>query len=859
MPAVTQLTPNFLGGVSRQNDDKKFPGQLTECINGLPDATYGLTKRPGMKFINSLKKADGTKFTKSELADAVWFSINRDEEKSYIGAIKGSNIYVWTADTGTFCTVTNNSSSYLSGSNYHFRSIQDTTIITNQDTTCVMQDKPTFVKNSEATLKLISIVSGDVHKVKIQYQATTPAVATATVQGGADYESFLSGTHVSHDLFGAIKDKLETAQTGTVQSEFTGHWYLESYKNSIVIRRTDGNGANAVITDYSTPVGTPLPFFIRVLKAGVNNASLERYRFSADDVSKLALESFHGRIVKIRNDDGPDDNYFLKFVADNGVNGPGHWEETISPTVSVGFNASTFPHQLLRTADTTFVFSSISYVNRAAGDDTTNPPPSIFTKDDTAASGWNGKKIKSTFFYSNRFGFLSNDNIIFSQANSPYNFFAKSALIQVNGDPIDLNVSSTKPVVLNDVLPSSQGLLIFSEQQQFQLYSSDAYSLTPTNCGIRSVSNYEMNPNVSPVDIGNSSVFLSSAVNSSRLFSLGLRDIGTPPDVTDISKTVFQWLPSNIDNLFANPQTSSIILKEKDSSYFYIFRYFNSGSEDNQFQAWVKWQVTGLIQTSAIFTNDLTVVTQHKDEYTLSSVSLDELPTGDVVATSTGITGNPCLDMATRPVQPAGGVNAVVYDSTNNITKIYVPFTPFDNKKGIMLFATPVADVGTSSAVDADAGYYLEATARTEVGTGYYYFEVKGDQTSYADGIVIGYSYDFEATLPKFYFRVSATETDFTSSLTISRVKFSIGTSGPILFSSKADGSDEWKNIEYATNANSYQANSPTVQNQQQFTVPIHQRNTNFELKVTSNYPYPVTLVSMMWEGVYSPRFYRRA
>jgi hypothetical protein len=36
MPAVTQLIPNFLGGVSRQNDDKKLLGQVTECINGYP-------------------------------------------------------------------------------------------------------------------------------------------------------------------------------------------------------------------------------------------------------------------------------------------------------------------------------------------------------------------------------------------------------------------------------------------------------------------------------------------------------------------------------------------------------------------------------------------------------------------------------------------------------------------------------------------------------------------------------------------------------------------------------------------------------------------------------------------------------
>ena len=55
MPAVTQLTPNFLGGVSQQNDDKKLNGQVTECINGYPDPTYGLLKRTGMRFTRDCK------------------------------------------------------------------------------------------------------------------------------------------------------------------------------------------------------------------------------------------------------------------------------------------------------------------------------------------------------------------------------------------------------------------------------------------------------------------------------------------------------------------------------------------------------------------------------------------------------------------------------------------------------------------------------------------------------------------------------------------------------------------------------------------------------------------------------------
>ena len=166
MPAVTQLIPNFLGGVSRQNDDKKLLGQVTECVNGYPDPTYGLLKRPGMKFTNTLKKADGTNFTKAELDNAVWFFIERDAAGSYVGAIKGANIYVWTAADGTWCTVTNNGASYLTGTaqnDYHFRSVQDVTVITNKTVTTAMQAAGTFVSGAVATLKLLSLLDSYVY------------------------------------------------------------------------------------------------------------------------------------------------------------------------------------------------------------------------------------------------------------------------------------------------------------------------------------------------------------------------------------------------------------------------------------------------------------------------------------------------------------------------------------------------------------------------------------------------------------------------------------------------------------------------------------------------------------------------
>ena len=111
------------------------------------------------------------------------------------------------------------------------------------------------------------------------------------------------------------------------------------------------------------------------------------------------------------------------------------------------------------------------------------------------------------------------------------------------------------------------------------------------------------------------------------------------------------------------------------------------------------------------------------------------------------------LDMATRPVKPHASVDAVVYDETNDITKVYVPYTPIDDKHAVMLLTVPTADDGTDAELDSDQGYYTKALERIETGTNYRYFEVKGKFTDYDDGIIVGYGYDFEVTLPKFYYQ----------------------------------------------------------------------------------------------------------
>ena len=69
---------------------------------------------------------------------------------------------------------------------------------------------------------------------------------------------------------------------------------------------------------------------------------------------------------------------------------------------------------------------------------------------------------------------------------------------------------------------------------------------------------------------------------------------------------------------------------------------------------------------------------------------------------------------------------------------------------------------------------------------------------------------------------------------------------------------DEWYKLSPTHIADTYLANDIALSSQSVFTIPIHQKTDNFQLRIFNDSPFPVSLNSMMWEGNYSPRFYRR-
>ena len=874
MPTVTQRVDNYLGGVSRQSDDKKLPGQVRECLNGYPDPTFGLTKRPGFKWIANL--GTGTTYDSSR-----WFYIARTATEKYIGCIKPApeggtgDIDIWNVTTGVACTVNygTGAQAYLTGArtNYSILTVQDTSIIVNNKIIANKIADPTFISNTRATLVLNSdMTTGEVFKVTINGSA-----ATYTIQANDTYNDVITGIKT------AIDNLSVTGLTVT------------KYQSSLELDR--------VVS------GTRTAFTI-IAEGGVTNSKLNVFQDQVDNVSQLPSQSFHNHVVKVINTSSTNDTYFAKFVADDGTSGRGYWSESLDPSKSTGLDQSTMPHELLNPSPNTFTFQKIAWTSRAVGDDVTNSHPSFV-----------GKKIQQAFFHNNRLGFLSEDNVSMSQSAEYYNFYHTSAQIITDADPVDINASAIKPASLHGVLPTTQGLVLFSKNQQFLMRSADGI-LTPTTTSITTISNYEMDPDVDPIDTGTNINFISKTPSYTRIFGMVTRGQDENPQVLDIGRVVNEWVPATVDTFTASPQNQFIVLSSQSDRKVYFYRTYGDG-EKTLVQAWFNWQFPGTVQTVAVDSDDMYAVTKQGNQFTLSKASLSQSPEDAIIVNNDGSRINPCIDLYSNARNAANNAT-VVWDSTNEFSKCYIPFA---NVTGL----TPVIVIKGTTAT----GQFIESgfTITPEVITndGDPYFKVlKKNLSSVAADVIVGWKYDLDIILPKTYFRLddSMTKTDFTANLTVARMKFAVGLSGDMSFKLKSTGVrqgkkeytgdnsttvfnwtvedftyinknqikvtldgvtttaftvsgdtqitfssapgtdvkiviylDEWYSLNPTQIANTYLANDIALSDQSVFSIPIHQKTDNFQLRVFNDSPFPVALNSMMWEGNYSPRFYRRA
>jgi hypothetical protein len=816
MTAISQRISNFIGGVSQQADEKMLLGQVKDALNCYPDITLGMLKRPGGKFLGRLAS-----LTANTANTAAWFSMFRDNQEKYIATISSAGVpRVWNLLTGLAGTVTYPTGkqasieSYLTATDYRSiktLTINDFTYIVNSEKIVTAKTAPTYNFKRQATLVVTAVDHDNTYSVTINSTTFT----------------YTSPSSNSGNLV------IGTVMTGISNAITSGFATKTIIDNTIYLTFNSDTNVSAS--------GGPDGRYIRAFQDSVNT------------FSSLPDQAKHNQVVKINNTVATQDDFYLKFVADDGDKGKGYWEETIAPNVSRGVNENTMPVALIRTSLSPLTFRAtfldgsetinglpLLWEPRLVGDNDSNSHPSFV--DNT---------IQDIFLFNNRLGFLTEDNVSMSQAGDYYNFYHKSATTVTAADPIDLSCASIKPATVRSVVPITQGLLLFSDSQQF-LMEAENGAWTPANCTIRSIANYECDRYIKPVDIGSTVLYVSRNQSWARAFEIFTRGQRETPSVTETTKIVPEWMPQTITEATGSAQNGLWVASGRTSRYMYLHRFYEQGDE-RAMASWVRWLLPANVMHTAIQNDVLYVLTSGTEGYVVTQHKLVLAPSTGGLINNLGNTVDPYLDVwcevtdntMVSPTPPT----APSYSDATSVTKVYLP--SYFNVTRVVRFVVGLLKAGNPG---TQSGYTNVAVLESDGGGTY--FTIPGNVTG--NYIYVGYEYNMELILPRYYYSMGESGVDFTAITTTSRMAFYTGLGGEVFFNIKDRSRSEWSSVGGSRIADFYISDTSPFRDSYIYKVPIYQRPDNYTMKVTSNTPFPVSLVSMQWEGQYSPGFYRR-
>lgn len=583
-----------------------------------------------------------------------------------------------------------------------------------------------------------------------------------------------------------------------------------------------GNGL-FIFSNNAFTVTTSEPDLWRIIQHDVN------------DVSNLPIQCKNNYLVKVVNSrDSNNDDYYLKFVGASGEDGTGFWQETVAPDIKYSWNTDTLPVTIVRTGVKAFTVDKFkingtnAWTNRTVGDNKTNPIPSF-----------DGKKISQTFFHRNRLGFLSEGNVILSQAGDLGNFFNDSALLIGASDPIDIAASSTTPTVFKDAIETTLGLVVFADNQQFLLHT-DSDLLTPETGKLNNIATYNYNPSAPPISLGTTLGFTDNAGSYTRFFEMfDVRREGEP-QIIEQTKVVHRLLPNNINRITNSRENSTVFFFAKGSNTIYGYRYFNSGKERVQ-SAWFRWVMPFSCSHSFFLDDTFYIVTT---DYKLLRVDLNPsaLSTNRPELTGEDFFGDSYvypifLDSWSK--YTIGG--STEYSADTDLTRV--------PKASISLAGT-----GTVVIVTDPVGYYASLNSED---ASYYYF--RGNYTGLT--VYVGLLYDMIVQFPRVFVKAkkgTSDVADVTASLTLHRIKLKFGPVGVYQSELKRKGKPVYTCLYDSRLADSLDANELAFASEALQTIPVYERSNNINLSLKSTHPSPATVYSMTWEGDYSNMHYRR-
>ena len=614
MALVTYTIPNLINGVSQQAEAVRRDTQGDLMDNGWASVVEGLQKRPPIENVAKLT-------TDTDLSSSFVHAINRDITERYVTIFGPSTIQVWGVDGTSYQVETPDGVGYLPAdpsTQLRVVTVDDYSFVVNSEQTIAMSGTtPTlgndiaFVEIRAAAYQLdytIEVKDGDgTYWVKLTTANDAPHNNTSTIA-----EDLASSTTL--DTNPSVVAVREDSAAGTaglqdlLNAQASDTYVVTLDSNVIKIENTSGNSFTVDVTD------------------GAADTHILSVKDEVEAFTDLPTRCEDGFTAKVVSDASTGSSaYWVAFERLAGTTGigVGKWVETVDPSIDSTLDSSTMPHVLVRRFDdgsgtitgtpnaAYFSFEEFDWDDRVVGDINSNPEPSFV-----------GTTARDIFFWRDRLGILTPADLVLSEAGYYGNFFRITVTSLLDSAPIDLAISDNQVSNMMWAVPDEQDLVLFSDQTQYILSSSDL--LTPSSVSVRATTRYEADRNVRPILIGDRVYFPQQNGGF-----VGVREYFIDPDTQkrqadEITIHVNRYLEGTVKDMTGSAQSRAMLVATTGSRYVYLYQWFSANNTKLQ-SAWSRWDLglgDSLLGFRFIDTT-LYIVSQRSDGVYLEKIETD--------------------------------------------------------------------------------------------------------------------------------------------------------------------------------------------------------------------------------------------
>ena len=769
----SQNVKNIIAGISQQPPILRLPEQLEEQINGLSTESSGLQKRPPTIHV----KAMSSKIN-DDVKPLIHF-VNRDANERYIMYFYNNSLTVFDLD-GTAHTVNiQNDADYLQTSNPR----NDLRIVTVADYTFIVnRNKITRMTATHSTS--ITSQGGLVHVKQGQY--------------GRTYKIFIDGKCIAEHTTPDGSDKSHTAQIDT------------AYITNQLVAKCKASGW--VVNSGDCWLQITGAFSSITTQDGFNNQAMIGFKDIVQRFNLLPSTAPDGYTVKVKGDPNGDNagSYYVSYSKAEGV-----WKECVAPDIAIEIDSATMPHSLIREADGTFTFKQIEWTPRASGDNDSNPLPSFI--DHT---------INDIFFFRNRLGLLSNENVILSESATYFNYWMTTANDILDTDCVDVPATTARVNTLLYAVPFNEELYCFSDSTQFVLRSDT--TLSPKNTALIETTGFNSSPQCRPVAAGKNLYFPSERAEYSTIKEYySVQNVSDVKNAQDITAHVASFIPNGVYQIICNTNENIMLfLTSGDTDSIYIYKYLFL-NENRVQSSWSRWDMQGHVFGGFFIGSTLYLCINRGDKQMLEKINF-------------------------------------TYNTVDFVDK--EPYRVYLDQKKLTTTSTYDADYDITY-FDVCSEYSVGAYGNDKVALvlpdGRYEEFSKDDikdNKIHVNGnylnknVIIGTPYTFEATLSPIYIRQQDNQGS-TKALTNGRLQLrdirinynkTGGFTADVLMSSG-------HTYHYAMTSRKIGLSSAVLgkvpNDSGEFRIPIQSLNTNCKVTIKSSMPLPVSLIGFLWTG----------